>query len=375
MHTAGCCLTSVRRPRHVLNQGELRCMKRIRHHRVKAWVAALGLGVSSAALAADFDPHTHDATRQLVAELAEQGIAREWLEAAMRDARFQQGVLDAMEGAAERRLRWDEYREIFLQPERIRRGVAFIEAQRDAFERAEAEFGVPAEVVAAIIGVETSYGRFTGRHRVIDSLATLAFHHPSRGRFFRGELAAFLDITHEQGVDPGTLKGSYAGAMGYPQFIPTSYRAYAVDFDGDGIRDLWTNPVDAIGSVGNYFAEHGWRGGEAIYHAAEGPATPPDGISFNRAARPPSVSAAALQAAGIEVPAALAPDQLLLPVALEDGEANWRYVLGDHNFYVITRYNHSHLYAMAVIELAEAIAEARALGTSWLETVNAERGA
>lgn len=343
---------------------------RIGNHGKRVLAGLVAFGASLGALAADFDPGSHDETRQLVAELAERGIEQAWLEAAMRSADFQQGVLDAMAGAAERRLRWDEYREIFLQPERIHRGVTFLEVHRDAFERAEAEFGVPAEVIAAIIGVETSYGRFTGRHRVIDSLATLAFHHPSRGSFFRGELAAFLEITHEQGVEPGTLKGSYAGAMGYPQFIPTSYRAYAVDFDGDGIRDLWTNPVDAIGSVGNYFAEHGWRRGEPIYHHASGPERPPEGIDFNRAARPPAVAASAVAEAGITIPDDMAAEQLLLPVSLEDGEGSWRYVLGDHNFYVITRYNHSHLYAMAVTELAEAIAEARALDAHWLRAVS-----
>ncbi|QTF91453.1 lytic murein transglycosylase B [Halomonas sp. BM-2019] len=347
-------------------------MRRIRNHGVRVLAVAMGLGLSLGALAADFDPREHDETRQLVEELAERGIERTWLESAMRSADFQQGVLDAMEGAAERRLRWDEYREIFLQPERIYRGVTFLAVHRDAFARAEAEYGVPAEVIAAIIGVETSYGRFTGRHRVIDSLATLAFHHPTRGGFFRGELAAFLEITHEQGVDPGELKGSYAGAMGYPQFIPTSYRAYAVDFDGDGIRDLWTNPVDAIGSVANYFAEHGWRADEPILHDAEGPESPPEAIDFNRAARPPTVPASALAEAGVSVPEGLEPDHPLLPLSLEDGEANWRYVLGDHNFYVITRYNHSHLYGMAVTELAEAIAEARALDAHWLEAVSAD---
>ncbi|MFB9145092.1 lytic murein transglycosylase B [Halomonas alkalicola] len=346
-------------------------MLRIRNHGVRALVAMAALGVSMSPLAADFDPRSHAETRQLVEELTAKGIERDWLEAAMASADFQQGVLDAMAGAAERRLRWDEYREIFLQPERIHRGVTFLEVHRDAFERAEAEYGVPAEVIAAIIGVETSYGRFTGRHRVIDSLATLAFHHPTRGGFFRGELAAFLEITHEQGVEPGALKGSYAGAMGYPQFIPTSYRAYAVDFDGDGIRDLWTNPVDAIGSVGNYFAEHGWRGGEPIYHDATGPEIPPEAIDFNRAARPPGVSASAVAEAGITVPDAFDADRPLLPVSLEDGEDNWRYVLGDHNFYVITRYNHSHLYAMAVTELAEAIEAARALDAHWLQAVQA----
>jgi membrane-bound lytic murein transglycosylase B len=252
-----------------------------------AAVAATALGLLAPVLqAAGFAPAQHEGARQLIDELAERGIERDWLEAALHDAVFQQGVLDAMAGAAERRLRWDEYREIFLQPERIDRGVAFIEAHADAFERARAEYGVPPEIIAAIIGVETSYGRFTGRHRVIDSLSTLAFHHPVRGSFFRGELAAFLEIAHEQEVEPGSLKGSYAGAMGYPQFIPTSYRAYAVDFDGDGQRDLWTNPVDAIGSVGNYFAEHGWRRDEPIYVEAEGPDTPPKAIGFNRSQRP-----------------------------------------------------------------------------------------
>ncbi|WP_372609258.1 lytic murein transglycosylase B [Halomonas sp.] len=341
-------------------------------HRALAMIASVCLASMTLGVQADtdFDPSRHEGVRALVDELVAEGMDRDWLESAMRDADFQQGVLDAMAGAAERRLRWDEYREIFLQPERITRGLAFIEAHRDAFERADSVYGVPPEMIAAIIGVETSYGRFTGRHRVLDSLATLAFHHPVRGDFFRRELAAFLEITREQEVDPGSLDGSYAGAMGYPQFIPTSYRAYAVDFDDDGLRDLWTNPVDAIGSVGNYFAEHGWRRGEPIYHSVEGPATPPTGIDFNRAARPPAVPAAELAGAGLEVPDSLAADHRLLPVSLEEGEDNWHYVLGEHNFYVITRYNHSHLYAMAVTELAESIADARLLDAHWLEAVS-----
>ncbi|MDR5861572.1 lytic murein transglycosylase B [Halomonas campisalis] len=318
------------------------------------------------ASAADFDPADHEGARQLVDELAERGIARDWLESAMRDAVFAQSVLDAMEGAAERRLRWDEYREIFLQPERVERGVAFIETHREAFARAEAEYGVPPEMIAAIIGVETSYGRFTGRHRVLDSLSTLAFHHPVRGDFFRGELAAFLEITREQEVDPGTLKGSYAGAMGYPQFIPTSYRAYAVDFDGDGLRDLWTNPVDAIGSVGNYFAEHGWRAGAPIYAEAQGPDAPPDEIDFNRTSSP-YAAVEKLAAAGIHPREALDADAAVIPLALDYAGESWRYRVGHHNFYVITRYNHSHLYAMAVTELAEAIAATRELAHHPLE--------
>ncbi|MCE8034723.1 MAG: lytic murein transglycosylase B [Halomonas sp.] len=326
-----------------------------------AAAAALTLGLLAPAVyAADFSPARHEGARQLLEELSERGIESDWLESALGDAVFQQGVLDAMAGAAERRLRWDEYREIFLQPERIARGVAFIEAHEEAFIRAHAEYGVPPEIIAAIIGVETSYGRFTGRHRVIDSLATLAFHHPVRGNFFRGELAAFLEITHEQEVEPGSLKGSYAGAMGYPQFIPTSYRAYAVDFDGDGQRDLWTNPVDAIGSVGNYFAEHGWRPGEPIYAEAEGPDTPPGAIDFNRTQRP-YAKLDELERVGIVPKVALDEATPVIPLALEVDDTAWRYRLGHDNFYVITRYNHSHLYAMAVTELAEAIADSRDL--------------
>ncbi|MDT8878481.1 lytic murein transglycosylase B [Halomonas saccharevitans] len=336
-----------------------------------AWLAGGLLALSAAgSTAADFDPQRHGEARRLVAELAERGIDRDWLEAAMQAAEYRQSVLDAMSGAAEHRLTWPEYRAIFLDEARIANGAAFIAAHPDAFARAEADFGVPPEVIAAILGVETRYGEITGRHRVLDSLSTLAFHHPSRGRFFRGELAAFLEIAFEQQRAPGSLTGSYAGAMGYPQFIPTSYRAYAVDFDDDGLRDLWTNPVDAIGSVGNYFAEHGWRADAPIYHAVEGPAAPPEGIEFNRAARPPAVPAARLAASGLEMPGALADDHRLLPVALEAGEGTWRYVLGEQNFYVITRYNHSHLYAMAVTELAEAIAEARGRKAGWLDAAD-----
>ncbi|MFP4138220.1 MAG: lytic murein transglycosylase B [Halomonas sp.] len=332
-----------------------------------AWGALLG---ASPLAAQEFDPERHAGSRSLVEEVAASGIDRDWLTEAMREARFRQEVLDAMSGAAERRLRWDEYRAIFLDAERIHAGVAFLEAHADAFARAEAEHGMPQEIIAAILGVETRYGRITGNHRVIDSLATLAFHHPSRGDFFRRELGAFLEIAHEQEVPADEPQGSYAGAMGYPQFIPTSYRAYAVDFDDDGMRDLWTNPVDAIGSVANYFAEHGWREGEPIVHGADGPDTPPEGIDFNRAARPPATRADALREAGIAVPDDIDDDARLLPVAVEEGEGNWHYRLGAHNFYVITRYNHSHLYALAVVELAEAIAAARELEAHWLEAVD-----
>lgn len=308
--------------------------------------------------AESFDPTTHEGVDVLVNELAEKGLDRDWLMSAMRGAEFRQEVLDAMSGAAERRLRWDEYRDIFIQPKRINAGIEFIEAHRGAFERAEREYGIEPEIIAAIIGIETFYGRYTGQHKVIDSLSTLAFHHPQRGGFFRGELVAFLQIASEAGIDPQLPQGSYAGAMGYPQFIPTSYQAYAVDFDQDGIRDLWNNPVDAIGSVANYFSRHGWRTGEPIIDSAEGPALLPAEVDFNRTAEPYE-RIATLSDQGIHAKefGQLDDDARVIPLALEfaDDPGRIDYKLGHHNFYVITRYNHSHLYAMAVLTLAERI--------------------
>lgn len=301
-----------------------------------------------------FDPQDNAQTQQLVDELTQQGVPSEWLDQALSQASYRQEVLDAMAGAAERRLRWFEYRAIFMTEQRIEEGAAFMQEYADTLARAQSEYGVPPEVITAIIGVETYYGRHKGSHKVLDSLATLAFHHPARGTFFRGELAAFLKIAYEQEVAPSSLYGSYAGAMGYPQFIPTSYQAYAVDFDDDDRRDLWNNPVDAIGSVANYFAEHGWQRDGAIYHQANGPDTPPDGLSFNQTVRPTTTAADAAEQ-GVVSEAALADDTPVVPLLLEYADGRQSYRLGEYNFYVITRYNHSHLYGMAVAELAEAI--------------------
>ncbi|MCI0510426.1 membrane-bound lytic murein transglycosylase B [Chromohalobacter marismortui] len=313
----------------------------------------LGWGAGVAQATPNFDPATHAEIGKWLDDVTRQGLARDDVRQALEQARFRQEVLDAMQGAAEHRLSWHEYRDIFVQPKRIRQGVAFIEAHREAFSRAEQEFGVPPAYIAAIIGVETFYGQYKGDHRVLDSLATLAFYHPSRGDFFSGELAAFLEITFEQGIPARKPEGSYAGAMGYPQFIPTSYQAYAVDFDGDGRRDLWDDPVDAIGSVGNYFAEHGWRRGAPVVTPAEGPETPPGSIDFN-ATRPPYADASRLAQVGI-VPRVGAVQGRVIPLALARTDGRYRYALGHRNFYVITRYNHSYLYAMAVTELASRI--------------------
>ncbi|WP_417863142.1 lytic murein transglycosylase B [Vreelandella venusta] len=322
---------------------------------VAAVLLACSYTVAWADDASPFDPQQHEGSQQLVDELTAQGIPRQWLTDALNQANFSQSVLDAMEGAAERRLRWYEYRDIFLTQQRIEEGAEFISEYEDAFIRAEDVYGVPPEIIAAIIGVETYYGKHKGSHLVLDSLATLAFNHPVRGSFFRGELAAFLKIAHEQGVEVDELYGSYAGAMGYPQFIPTSYQAYAVDFDGDGKRDLWENPVDAIGSVANYFAVHGWQRDGAIYHEADGPDSVPETLPINQTSKPEVTVSEAIEA-GIEPQNALDSELLVVPLRLELADDSIQYRLGEYNFYVITRYNHSHLYAMAVTELSEAIA-------------------
>ena len=330
----------------------------------------MGGSVSSAAantpVVANFHPDYHPDTAALVSELTAQGLSQQWLYDVLARTSYRQEVLDAMDGAAERRLVWHEYRNIFLKEERIEQGADFMRLHLPTLERAFKQYGVPAEIITAIIGVETYYGRFKGEHPVLDSLATLGFHHPTRGAFFRGELAAMLEIAFEQGVDPTELRGSYAGAMGYPQFIPSSYQAYAIDFDKDGIRDLWNNPVDAIGSVANYFAEHDWEAGEPIYQQAEGPQSPPDTIEFNQSSTPTltlnDVMEVGITPQGQGVEAFMSdPERRVVPLYLKISENEQDYRLGGFNFYVIMRYNHSHLYAMAVTELAQAIAKKAAL--------------
>ena len=233
--------------------------------------------------------------------------------------------------------------------------AAIKDAQAKATERAQQEMGVPAEIIVAIIGVETYYGRIAGSYRVIDALSTLAFDYPRRSEFFTKELKNYLILTRDQKMDPLLLKGSYAGAMGYGQFMPSSYRSYAIDFDGDDLADIWNNPVDAIGSVANYFKAHGWtEGGQVVLPARAESAVPDEMLSVGRALKP-RFTVGEFIAAGLvpEGGADHSAEAIGVQFELEDGFEYW---LGLHNFYVITRYNHSAMYAMSVYQLSQRIA-------------------
>ena len=285
---------------------------------------------------------------------ARHGLDRTWLQAVFHDARRRQSILDVFSRPAEAKP-WYEYRGIFLTRARINRGAAFVRRHARVLRRAENRFGVPPEIVAAIIGVETFYGRYTGRYRVIDALSTLAFFSPRRGAFFRGELEEYLLMLREEGRDAGDILGSYAGAMGVPQFIPSSYRAYAIDFDGDGRRDLSGSVADAIGSVGRYLGRHGWRPGEPVARRM----TPDDPGKADALAGEiePRLAWSDLEGAGLRPPAGTKAPAPETPVALVrlDGADGTEYWAGFRNFYVITRYNRSTLYAMAVHQLSSEI--------------------
>jgi membrane-bound lytic murein transglycosylase B len=273
------------------------------------------------------------------------------LENIFRNTSRSERVLNAISKPAEA-LPWYKYRPIFLQQQRIHQGLAFWEKHRDLLTRAEKEYGVPAQIIVAIIGVETMYGTNTGSDRVMDALATLAFHYPKRAAFFRSELEHFLLLTREQNLDPLALKGSYAGAMGMPQFISSSYRHYAVDFDGDGRIDIWNDPADAIGSVANYFKVHGWTLGEKVVVAGSA-----NGDRYRQILNDdlrPDLNADSLHTYGILIDEEIPPGVNVKVLSLEgpDGEEIWICL---HNFYVITRYNRSPLYAMAVYQLSQEI--------------------
>lgn len=284
---------------------------------------------------------------------AKYGLEPEWVRERLAAAQRQPHILEIMRSPPEETLAWYEYRAIFMDEPRIAGGARYVRTHRELLQRAREHFGVPPHVIAAILGVETRYGEITGDYRVLDALATLGFDYPPRADFFRSELAEFLMLAREEGLDPTAVLGSYAGAMGVPQFIASSYRAYAVDFNGNGQRDLWHEPADVIGSVANYLAVHGWQAGEPVILRAR---TSADSIDLQRSQRHTRYPYSRLVAAGVEARSAqaLSPDTPVGLVELEtaDGPRFW---IGLKNFFVITDYNHSPLYAMAVYQLGEAI--------------------
>ncbi|OHX19817.1 lytic murein transglycosylase B [Chromobacterium sphagni] len=249
---------------------------------------------------------------------------------------------------------WYQFRASTVNDRLIVDGVAFWQANADTLARAERQYQVAPEVIVAILGVESHYGRNTGTFRLADSLSTIGFDYPRRADFFRKELTQFLLLAKEEGKDPLTLKGSYAGAMGWPQFMPSSYRKWAVDFDGNGHRDIWNNPHDAIGSVANYFQLHGWRhGDDVVVPASVVPGPQVDKLladKFNL-----HYTVGDLRRMGIAPQAPLADDVPAVLFSLETAPGVTEYWLGLNNFYAITRYNRSALYAKAVQEIADQV--------------------
>lgn len=285
--------------------------------------------------------------------VTEHGFEKKYVVGLLSKAKKQQSILDAISRPAEKTKEWHEYRDIFIQESRIKQGVEFWNKHSDVLKRASTELGVASEIIVAIIGVETRYGRHAGKYLVLDALTTLGFDYPKRATFFRGQLEHFLLMVREQKQDPLTLKGSYAGAMGYGQFIPSSFRAYAIDFDNDGVTDIWTNPVDAIGSVANYFRAHHWKTGEPVCGRTRIKGDYDKSI-LNLKEKPKHSLAELNQKGYSLVDDGLVSESKATPL-MYMGEHGKEFWIGFNNFYVITRYNHSRLYAMAVWQLSQEI--------------------
>ena len=316
----------------------------------------------------------HPLAQSFKNDMLEEGVDPKLIDQVLRQATRRDSILEAISRPAEKTKEWFEYRKIFLDKNRIDNGVRFLTKHKKIFDAVESQYGVPREIIAAIIGVETRYGKVVGSYRVIDALATLAFDYPKRSPFFRSELGHFLHIMASQNIDPASLKGSYAGAMGFGQFMPSSYRSYAVDFDSDSKVDIWKNKNDAIASVANYLAKHGWLKNEKVATQVEWLINEDKSIQaamqderFNQL-KLPSVKASELEDLNLSIELsksnvkrkfpsivdAVSDTELFQPYFLvqKDNVEAW---LASSNFYVITRYNHSHLYAMAVFQLSQEI--------------------
>ena len=292
----------------------------------------------------------------------EHGFDAQQLTTWLGGAHLRTDIIEKISKPAERVWTWGRYKKHLVGEKRITQGLEFWQAHAATLQRAYEVYGVPPEYVVAIIGIETYYGRVTGSYPVLDALMTLGFDYPPRSSFFRRELTQFLLLAREEGKDPQELQGSYAGAMGYGQFISSSYRHYAVDFNDDGVRDIWQDPVDAIGSVANYFARHRWQGQGPVAIKLQ-PTEQQQSALDKLAGKNPKLAHTVgdLRQLGISLDAELKnADKLAvfrLQLSEQDGDASAgiEYWVGLHDFYVITRYNHSHLYAMAVKQIADAL--------------------
>ncbi|PIE41311.1 MAG: lytic murein transglycosylase B [Gammaproteobacteria bacterium] len=313
-------------------------------------------GISQAASYAE-----HKEFNAFLDEVVSEGIyPKDQLIQLMQSAQRQESILKAIARPAEKTLTWGEYRKIFVTESRINKGIEFYKKHRATFAKAATETGVPEEMILAILGVETRYGQYRGNYRVVDALATLGFDYPPRAKFFRKQLKQYLYLEKEAGIDISKAKGSYAGAMGFPQFIPSSYRHYAVDFDGDNVIDLVNNPVDAIGSIANYFKVHGWKKGEPVtamasYHKKNTSDDARLKSLLNKKLKP-THTVKEFADLGLVAEAPFAPTEKATAMKLTGAEGD-EYWIGLTNFYVITRYNHSRLYAMAVYQLSQALKE------------------
>ncbi len=331
-------------------------------------VALLGgiLAVFAPSLSSAIDTDRADVQAFIAEMVSKHDFDEETIRAVLQQSVSQPRILDAISRPAERTKPWHEYRSIFVTPKRISAGVDFMRKHQDLLERISEQTGVPVEIIVAIVGVETSYGRITGNFRVIDALVTLGFDYPPRSKFFRSELEQFFLIAREEKLELLELTGSYAGAIGAPQFMPSSYRHYAVDGNGDGRRDLFSNWDDVLASVANYFTAHKWKPGEpVVVTGTTGDSTPP--AAKNKLKMKDTI--ASLTKRGIRFEASLSPSAPAQLIQL-DGENGIEYWVGFHNFYVITRYNRSTMYALSVFQLSESILAA-ALERSDMEPPNA----
>ena len=320
--------------------------------RLLAGVTLCVLSVTSA-MAIDLDQPEVETFIDTMVE--EHDFDREQLRDTLGAAEVKQSILDAIARPAEKTKSWAEYREIFITQERIEAGAQFWADNEGALRQVSESTGVPMEMLVGIIGVETYFGRITGSFRVLDALSTLAFSYPPRAKFFRRELEEYLLLAREEGMQATDATGSYAGAMGRPQFMPSSFRAYAVDATGDGKRDIWNDWTDVAGSIANYFLEHGWKSGEDVAARAslgsswQGPVPEP------KNSLKPSETVASLSRKGVMFVTDLPGDSKgeLLTYEGADGLEHW---VGFHNFFVITRYNRNVMYALAVHQLGQEIA-------------------